>query len=720
MKHARALFAAAMAPVVVGIIATLCIAIIYKTQHTPWTKRLTFEATAAGTVIREGSLWIPRGGPTIVGFVSERPASLFVGGKAIAGQGLRTERLLLDEGPVSIRLLGHEQVRLVWSPPGRRGDPEYVAASSLSPSPPTTAAFGEPGTDRFAAVCAWAILLTWVAVVAFFLRHRIRATSKVTWTATLLVFLLAVATGTMDQGGAGQTWDEDTNWAAGKNYVSNVLTMDFGRAAWRWNFEHPPITKYILGAAAHWQDGFACARSMAALCVAMACALLVLIGQRLFSLRVGAAAGAIAALTPALMAHARVAGHESVSLLWWALCMYLVTVIGDRSGAPDEAAATGHAASSADSVPSPPAAHFSLPFPMLLQRTAGVGAVLGLAVATRFINALLVIPVVAGLYVVLSPHVASWRQRFAVLATTGASATLVFYAVWPRLWPNLVVGLAEAWARLAKSHGLEPFLGAFTNTPPPSYFLIYLVAALPLGWLLLAAIGGGRVILRHRRNRWLLIAWIAAPFVVSFSPVRQDGLRYVLPALLPLALCAGVALSALPRRTWLVGTGAAIVYLFVTALRIHPYYLDYFGEHVGGPRRVAEYNWFETAWWGEGLDRAVAYVNAHAAPGDIVYRSDDCTAPTHLTWFRSDLWQHLTTAQTYAQWFISYQPTNGRCRLPSDAHEVFRVAAAGAPLAIVFYRPTADAPDAPQVPAPAAPPVPTVTAVPTNSAPTKI
>ena len=34
----------------------------------------------------------------------------------------------------------------------------------------------------------------------------------------------------LDLGGAGQTWDEDVNWAAGRNYVTNVLALDFSRA----------------------------------------------------------------------------------------------------------------------------------------------------------------------------------------------------------------------------------------------------------------------------------------------------------------------------------------------------------------------------------------------------------------------------------------------------------------------------------------------------------
>ena len=113
--------------------------------------------------------------------------------------------------------------------------------------------------------------------------------------------------------------------------------------------------------------------------------------------------------------------------------------------------------------------------------------------------------------------------------------------------------------------------------------------------------------------------------------------------------------------------------------------LDEFGEQVGGAGRVAAHRALETAWWGEGVDRAVAYVNAHAAPGARVDRQ--CIEPSHLAWFREDLWAAMTTVASEATWIVSYAPASHPCALPPDARRVFTVTAGGAVLAHVYERP---------------------------------
>ena len=38
-------------------------------------------------------------------------------------------------------------------------------------------------------------------------------------------------------GDFGQTWDEDCYWSAGRNYLINLLGLDFRSASWTWNYE---------------------------------------------------------------------------------------------------------------------------------------------------------------------------------------------------------------------------------------------------------------------------------------------------------------------------------------------------------------------------------------------------------------------------------------------------------------------------------------------------
>ena len=50
---------------------------------------------------------------------------------------------------------------------------------------------------------------------------------------------------------------------------------------------------------------------MSAICIALGCALIVPIGARLWSPRIGVVAAAIATLLPPMVAHGQIVGHES-------------------------------------------------------------------------------------------------------------------------------------------------------------------------------------------------------------------------------------------------------------------------------------------------------------------------------------------------------------------------------------------------------------------------
>jgi hypothetical protein len=270
-----------------------------------------------------------------------------------------------------------------------------------------------------------------------------------------------------------------------------------------------------------------------------------------------------------------------------------------------------------------------------------------------------------------------------------AFATL--YAVWPRMWLHPIGALQESLAKLAQSHSAEPFLGAMTAHPGPHYFAAYLVATLPLGVLLGVVLFGVRALRRPGERRSIAIAmlWLFVPMLAVISPVRQDGVRYVMPSVVALALGAAAGWEALAsylrwRYAFAAIAAALALYLGSTLVRVDPYYLDYFAEQVGGTGTVAAHGWFETAWWGEGVDRAVDYVNQHAAPGAHVYR--DCIEPAHLAWFRDDLWSPMVKTPDRADWIVTYSPETHRCPVPAGFTRVFSVDTDGATLAEVWQR----------------------------------
>ncbi|MBP9085272.1 MAG: glycosyltransferase family 39 protein [Kofleriaceae bacterium] len=641
----------------------------------------------AGTVALEGSVFLPRGGPYLLGFESVGSARLTVGTHVISGNNAGKDRVILPPGATALRLVAAPGARLLWSPPGRRGDMEYLPASSLSPQPPATARFTHAGTAYFDGVIAVSLLSVIIAATLFAARRRLRRVTRRQGLSLAAVFAVALAVRLYDAGAAGQTWDEDANWAAGRNYITNVVSLDFRHAAWQANYEHPPMMKYLMGIGAQFADGYGPARAMAALLVAVSCVLLVPLLARLFRWQVGVAAGVFAALTPTLIAHGKVVGHEAPTLLWWTLGLLLSVTAFDHL--PDQP----HAAAR-----------------LLRQRLLVLGLVLGLAIASRFVNVFLG-PLMGTILVLGAPP--ALRKSVLVWGATilPVVALITLVVVWPRLWSGPFSQLAESWNKLKKPHSIEPFLGTFTNTPSPMYFVVYLLVTMPLGLLLATLLGAGvrlrcwqrRATLANgtpaaaasadiirRRAGLILVAWLLIPLGVMASPVRQDGVRYVMPCILALLGFAAVGVDALgqwlqPR--WRLATFALATvmagYLALVCLRIHPYYLDYFGEHVGGPQHVAAHDWFETAWWGEGVDRAVHYVNTHAGPNARVYR--DCIEPVHLAWFRGDLWAPMVNIPEAADWIVVYSPSSKSCAVPATARLVFEVRAAGAPLAQVFH-----------------------------------
>jgi 4-amino-4-deoxy-L-arabinose transferase-like glycosyltransferase len=635
-----------------------------------------------GATAHVGSIFVARGGPVIIGFQSDGDARLSFAGHELRGSAVVTERIIVPHGPIALRFAGPPGARLVWNPVGRRGDPEYVSASSLSPLPPARATFDAPGTEPLDGAIALGLLVTLVASLCVLARARLARVPRATWLAMAGVFVVGVAVRWIDLGGFGQTWDEDTTWTAGRNYITNLVALDFSARSWIWNYEHPPVTKLLAGIGAQFADGFGPARAMSAIWSALGCALLVPIATRLFRPRVGALAGAIATLLPPLVAHGQIVGHESPAVLGWALAIVLALSVHDELPSDDRRAAR-----------------------VLGVRLAWLGATVGVAVASRFTNAPLGL-LCAAIVVLQAPR--AWRRATIIRGAIAMplAACAAFYAVWPRLWTSPFTSLAESLHRFNLGGSPEPYFGVITAHPGPHYFLTYLFATLPVGILLGVIAGGVRLFpfaLRGnppRRplarfvtdNRVALIIglWFVLGLAVTLSPLRRDGVRYVIPCILACAVLAAagfdqLAIWARDRRTFPAIAALVLAYLGITLARIHPYYLDYFGEQVGGPGAVAARSTFETAWWGEGLDRAVAYVNDHAAPGARVYRG--CIEPQHLAWFREDLWTPMADTPDAATWIVAYAPASHPCNLPPDARQAFTVSTGGLVLAAVYQRP---------------------------------
>src|SRR5205085_7449636 len=126
---------------------------------------------------------------------------------------------------------------------------------------PETATFAHPGTAIGDGVIALLLLLVLIGTALMLARRRLARVPRSTWLAFAGVLGVALLARWIGLGDQGQTWDEDVNWASGRNYVTNLLSLDFADRSWVWNFEHPPVMKLLDGIGAQLADGFGPARA---------------------------------------------------------------------------------------------------------------------------------------------------------------------------------------------------------------------------------------------------------------------------------------------------------------------------------------------------------------------------------------------------------------------------------------------------------------------------
>lgn len=550
-------------------------------------------------------------------------------GHRVHPRRIHKESRLLDRGWHRLRLeaqlpRGSGSIRLFWLPPGRRGVPEYVEPAMLRPQGPRPTEPGHAGPaprDRWVAL---GLLFVLALLVAFWVRRplltwlrALRRDPEARLDAATVVglFCVALAARLWDLGGAGQTWDEDVYFSAGRNQWLNLLDADFRAGSWQWNLEHPPVTRYLVGLGSLFGEHLNTARALSAVAGALVVPVTYLAGRDLFGdRRVGAAAAAVAVALPTLLAHAQVAGHESLSVLLYTLTCYLMV----RALLADGRA------------------------PGTLVAAALCG---GLLVGCRLVNLTAWLMVAALALWIALPRLRKSKPLPVAMLLMPLLAGVIFWAVWPRLWSSPARHLGEL---LTYWHPdvvqKEYFLGRQIRTSW-GYFPLYALVTAPTAVLGGLVLFGARLGWHRGRAEGVLALWILAPLAATpLVPFHRDGIRYVLPIVVPLTLAAAagtvwladvlttrvaarVAARVAPRwtswrpRRWFAAALAALALAGPTAWaahRVHPYYLDFYNTLSGGPRAALEQRRFEWSWWGEGLAGSVRYLRRHAHPPAVV------------------------------------------------------------------------------------------------------
>lgn len=461
--------------------------------------------------------------------------------------------------------------------------------------------------------------------------------------ALLLVFVVC---GWISLAGDSATSDETAHLPAGYTYLD--------RGDFRLNPEHPPLAKalaalplWLTGAGRpdyagehwargdQWRFGFAFlnaqgdpdallhpARAMILALGLLLCLAVHRWARALWGAEGGLLALGLCALSPAVLAHARLVTTDlpvalGFTATLWSFARFL------RAPSLGRAALTGLALGAA----------LLTKFTALLLLPALLLAALAWAIRSRrllplggLLGAGLIAWAVlwAGYGFRFSPapggaYALPWE---AMARSEGPHPQAMLLARDWRLAPEAYVfGLTSALhdeTRLAYLNGIESVVGwrtyfplAFLLKTPPAFLLLSL-------WALLVALRRGG---RRREVALFLLAPIALYAAVSIRGRLNIGHRHLLPLYPLLCVTAGaLAADARRRRFGLVALGTGLLGCVLSFAAATPGYLSYFNALGGGTRNGYRHLLDSNLDWGQDLKRLAAWQRAHGGePMGLAY-----------------------------------------------------------------------------------------------------
>ena len=241
------------------------------------------------------------------------------------------------------------------------------------------------------------------------------------------------------------------------------------------------------------------------------------------------------------------------------------------------------------------------------------GLNLGLALLSKY-TALLLPPICVVLMILWRVKRRTLNLRGCILfLAVGAGVLLAGYGL--DLWPYHA-GLWYQWNHART--GQNGFLMGECSTQGWWYF--YVVAFLiktPITTLILLAISLAVFLARTAKGDWINQAFLLVPAAVFFGffSVYHSlaiGLRYILPIYPFLFVFAGEAVSFLLLKKSLTAILLALMsWYVVTSSWIHPHYLAYFNELVGGPANGHKYLVDSNLDWGQDLKGLRKFMDQH-------------------------------------------------------------------------------------------------------------
>ncbi len=262
------------------------------------------------------------------------------------------------------------------------------------------------------------------------------------------------------------------------------------------------------------------------------------------------------------------------------------------------------------------------------------GLTLGLALGAK-LSALILLPVLG---LALLWHV--WRSRasmwsflagFAAILVLGLLVLWALYRFETGVWatagtwmpmPTYLDNLQRLWQHQTSGQPAF-FLGQVSDEGWWHYFPVLFLIKTPVPLLILLIVAVVTAC-RTRRVVWppVMIVSPALYFAVSIVSRINIGYRHILPVI-PFAVIGVASVFRPPRRSrapfivhcplvhcsLFIGSLLIVLWMALSSLWIHPYYLAYFNELVGGPDQGYRYAVDSNLDWGQDLKRLRAYLD---------------------------------------------------------------------------------------------------------------
>lgn len=421
-----------------------------------------------------------------------------------------------------------------------------------------------------------------------------------------VIFIISVSVMSVDLDKPTETWDEITSYSVGLQFWFNIAKGDFSSDSWKIS-PHPPVARYIFGVvngaslfAEHGtsmlsmsqeeatqllQDvNYLPGRYLSIIFAALISVFVFLIGAELFDRKTGLIASIFLILSPAFFGFVRLAIPDSITIFFFVASLFFF-ILGLKQNKNR---------------------YYIL---------SAIGT--GLAIASKFntFSLFFLLPIIYILYkkqdVIKKKNYKETIMRIAMFLII---PIFIFFAVWPRLWSNTSANLSEVFqSQSFVSTTPEFFFGAFEH--PIHYYFTYLFVKTPF-LILLLIIPTIYILIKKKDNPTItLFLWLLIPIIALsiFGSVKQTGIKNILlvyPALTLIAARGVLFISELNRNHLdKIVVLIISIYLAINLAAVHPYYIDYYNELVGGPNNVYENKLFLFGFWGEGIGEATDYLN---------------------------------------------------------------------------------------------------------------